>query len=70
MCHLRPELRASEASTKSGQLQDGSLVLEHYRHGTIPLTQLWKDDFGGSAWFTRSVDSSATHRERSSHFLS
>ena len=38
------------------EVKDGGLVMHHARHGTIPLTQLWKDDFGGSLWFTRSVE--------------
>ncbi len=38
------------------EVKDGGLVMQHYRHGTIPLTRLWKDDFGGSEWFTRSVE--------------
>jgi CubicO group peptidase (beta-lactamase class C family) len=35
---------------------DSGLVMRHPRHGTIALTWLWRDDFGGSAWFTRSVE--------------
>lgn len=38
------------------EARDGGLVLRHHRHGTIPLTRLWGDDFGGAAWFTRSVE--------------
>ena len=38
------------------EVKDGGLVLQHYRHGAIPLTRLWRDDFGGSAWYTRSVE--------------
>jgi hypothetical protein len=38
------------------EVKDTGLVMQHYRHGAIPLTRLWKDDFGGSAWFTRSVE--------------
>ena len=37
-------------------VDDSGLVMTHYRLGTIRLTPLWKDDFGGSAWFTRSVE--------------
>ena len=35
---------------------DSGLVMKHRRHGTIRLTHLWKDDFTGSVWFTRSVE--------------
>ena len=35
---------------------DSGLVMRHPRHGTIALTWLWRDDFRGSAWFTRSVE--------------
>ena len=38
------------------ELSDSGLVMKHFRHGTIRLTQLWRDDFGGSMWFTRSVE--------------
>lgn len=47
---------AEVGTTYHVELKDGGLVLQHYRHGTIQLTRLWKDDFGGSAWFTRSVE--------------
>jgi CubicO group peptidase (beta-lactamase class C family) len=38
------------------EVADSGLVMRHRRHGTIRLTPLWRDDFGGSAWFTRSVE--------------
>jgi hypothetical protein len=38
------------------ELSDSGLVMKHPRHGTIRLTNLWKDDFGGSTWFTKSVE--------------
>jgi CubicO group peptidase (beta-lactamase class C family) len=38
------------------ELTDSGLVMKHFRHGTIRLTHLWKDDFSGSMWFTRSVE--------------
>ena len=38
------------------EVSDSGLVLKHFRHGTIRLTQLWRDDFSGSMWFTRSVE--------------
>lgn len=47
---------------------DGGLVLRHYRHGTIPLFRLWNDDFGGSAWFTRSVEFERDRRGRVTAF--
>jgi hypothetical protein len=37
------------------EMTDSGLVMRHPRHGTIALTQLWRDEFGGSTWFTRSV---------------
>ena len=36
-------------------LTDSGLVMRHPRHGTIVLTPLWRDELGGSTWFTRSV---------------
>ncbi len=38
------------------ELSDSGLVLKHRRHGSINLTHLWKDEFSGSTWFTRSVE--------------
>ena len=38
------------------ELTDSGLVMRHPRHGTIALTRLWRDEFGGSTWFTRSVE--------------
>jgi CubicO group peptidase (beta-lactamase class C family) len=38
------------------EVADSGLVMKHPRHGTITLTRAWKDDFTGSAWFTRSVE--------------
>ena len=38
------------------EVGDSGLLMKHPRHGTIRLTPLHKDDFGGSAWFTRSVE--------------
>lgn len=37
---------------------DSGLVMHHYRHGPIPLTRLWKDEFTGvgAARFMRSVE--------------
>ncbi|MEP7344481.1 MAG: serine hydrolase domain-containing protein [Gemmatimonadaceae bacterium] len=51
------EYESEELGTKYRiEVKDAGLVMQHYRHGTIPLTWLWKEDFGGSAWFTRSVE--------------
>ena len=33
-----------------------SLELQHRRHGTIALTQLWRDDFGSPVTFMSSVE--------------
>ena len=51
---------------------DSGLVMRHRRHGTIRLTRLWGDDFGGSMWFTRSVEfqRDARGQSRGSQFLS
>ncbi len=38
------------------EVKDGGLVLRHRRHGIIPLTWLWEDDFGGAAGSMRSVE--------------
>jgi hypothetical protein len=38
------------------ELTDSGLVMRHPRHGTIALSRLWRDEFGGSTWFTRSVE--------------
>jgi len=38
------------------EVVDNGLVMKHPRHGAIALTRLWKDDFGGSMWFTKSVE--------------
>jgi CubicO group peptidase (beta-lactamase class C family) len=38
------------------ELTDSGLVVKSRRHGTIRLTPLWKDDFGGSMRFMQSVE--------------
>ena len=38
------------------ELQKGSLVMRHRRHGTIPLTRTTGEDFRGETWFMRSVE--------------
>jgi hypothetical protein len=38
------------------ELKNGSLVMRHRRHGTIPLTWINGDDFRGEIWFLRSVE--------------
>jgi hypothetical protein len=60
----RPQLAVFAGDYESPELEtvyhvemsDSGLVMKHFRHGTIRLTQLWRDDFGGSMWFTRSVE--------------
>jgi len=37
-------------------LKDGALEMQHRRHGTIPLTRLWRDDFGSPVAFMISVE--------------
>jgi CubicO group peptidase (beta-lactamase class C family) len=44
------------ATTYRVELTDSGLVMNSRRVGNIRLTPLWKDDFGGSMWFTRSVE--------------
>ena len=36
--------------------KNDSLEMQHRRHGTIPLTRLWRDDFGSPVAFMRSVE--------------
>jgi hypothetical protein len=36
-------------------VKDGSLELQHRRHGVIPLAWLWREEFGSATWFLRSV---------------
>jgi CubicO group peptidase (beta-lactamase class C family) len=51
------EYESAELGTVYGvEVSGAGLVLQHRRHGTIPLTRLWNDDFAGSAWFTRSIE--------------
>ncbi|MDB4873771.1 MAG: hypothetical protein JWM41_217 [Gemmatimonadetes bacterium] len=38
------------------EVKDGALVMRHPRHGTIALTWLWGNDFGGASSFMRSVE--------------
>ena len=44
------------ATTYRVELTDGGLVMNNRRVGNVRLTPLWRDDFGGSMWFTRSVE--------------
>ena len=44
------------ATTYRVELVDSGLVIQSRRHGTIRLTLLWKDDFGGSLRFMQSVE--------------
>jgi CubicO group peptidase (beta-lactamase class C family) len=50
--YLSEELEA----TYHVEVRDGSLVMRHRRHGTIPLTWINGDDFGSGVWFMRSVE--------------
>lgn len=43
-------------STYHVEVRDGGLVMRHRRHGAIPLTHLWRDDFTGPLFFTRSIE--------------
>lgn len=36
--------------------KNGSLEMQHRRHGTIPLARLWRDDFGSPVSFMTSVE--------------
>ncbi len=36
--------------------KNGDLKLQHYRHGTLNLSNAWGDDFEGSRWFINSVE--------------
>lgn len=36
-------------------VRDGKLVASHPKHGSIPLTPAWKDEFRGGAWFMHTV---------------
>jgi len=38
------------------EVRNGGLVMRHRRHGTIPLTWIAGDDFGGGVGFMRSVE--------------
>ncbi len=37
-------------------IENGSLKMKHFRHGTLDLTRAWQDDFTGSRWFVSSVE--------------
>ncbi len=37
------------------EVEDGGLVMRHWRHGAIRLSPAWDDDFVGEAWFIGSV---------------
>jgi CubicO group peptidase (beta-lactamase class C family) len=43
------------ATTYVVAVRNGSLVLQHRRHGTIPLTPAWQGDFTTPLWFLRAV---------------
>ena len=44
------------ATTYSAVVRDGKLELRHFRHGTIPLEWLSRDEFGSATWFLRGVE--------------
>ena len=44
------------ATTYRVELTDSGLVMNSRRVGNVRLTPLYRDDFGGSMWFTRSVE--------------
>ena len=46
------ELETSYTVRVSGD----SVTLWHFRHGSIPLTRAWGDDFRGGQWFLQSVE--------------
>ena len=46
-----------------------SLEMQHRRHGTIPLTRLWRDDFGSQVAFMRSVEFQRTSEGRVIGFI-
>jgi len=57
LAQLAGEYVSDELQTRYRvEVRNDTLMLVHPRHGTIPLTWLWGNDFGGSAWFTRSVE--------------
>jgi hypothetical protein len=43
------------ATTYDVAVRNGNLVLQHRRHGTIPLTPAWQGDFTTPLWFLRAV---------------
>lgn len=38
------------------EVENGALVMHHFRLGTLPLTWLWGNEFGGDWWFMHSVE--------------
>jgi hypothetical protein len=43
--------------------------MQHRRHGTIPLTRLWRDDFGSPVAFMTSVEFRRDREGRVSGFV-
>ena len=37
-------------------VENATLKMKHFRHGTLELTPAWNDDFRGSRWFISSVE--------------
>lgn len=50
--YVSDELQATYEVEQKG----GSLVMQHRRHGTIPLTPGWEGDFTTPLWFLKSVE--------------
>ena len=51
------EYESEELATTYGvEIKEGGLILRHRRHGIIPLTWAWKDDFAGGPGYMRSVE--------------
>jgi CubicO group peptidase (beta-lactamase class C family) len=50
--YLSEELRTAYTV----EVENGALVMRHPRHGTLPLTHAWSDEFTGSASFLTSIE--------------
>lgn len=50
------EYASDELQTSySVRVVNGALELRHARYGALPLTWLWRDEFGTTTWFLRSI---------------
>ncbi|MEO8451230.1 MAG: serine hydrolase domain-containing protein [Gemmatimonadota bacterium] len=57
LAQLTGEYESDELATSYlVEVKDGGLVLKHRRHGTIPLTRFWRDDFGAGPGYMRSIE--------------